>query len=511
MVSVFEWLLLGVALYWAYIFYKRWSIYRSTKRFVLEQRRKAGIPDSDRRPMAVAAADAAARRREAFERQLQEADDVFGTEKVKAAAASKRRAPTHVEFQPRPVPLPSVRARPELRPPSQAHVPTPPTALSNTRLKKREHNESGLLPSSSPVRKREADEISEAAASTTNASKAPRRVRRRVAQDIEPEPQNLMEEEDLSDATHSSGDSRSTAMDEDELDDGDDSETAEDMDMDEDAIPHGSRANSRARGAETSKKRRADVSDDHVPGDEWTDTNGLRWRIGEDGVPRRAVMVMEMKLKYQMPKDATHSDARVRVPTYVEKFLSHEEYEEAKRRNQLSWQYDRQRASVTNSPSSFQSDDTIEDSLASLVARRAPSGPKSRRARDLLFSDVEQGSSFSRSRPSSVVGDDSLGSLSVSEWSADDSASLAAPTAHDSRRGASRRLKLVRATASPLARPAHSPARAGLRGRHAQSSLATAPFSPTRTSLDGTARRQREERLLAKIRKDREAAGPPDA
>jgi hypothetical protein len=50
---------------------------------------------------------------------------------------------------------------------------------------------------------------------------------------------------------------------------------------------------SKARG-----KRRVDDSDDHQIGDEWTDLNGLRWRMGDDGEVRREAVVMEMRLKY---------------------------------------------------------------------------------------------------------------------------------------------------------------------------------------------------------------------
>ena len=62
MSSVFEYLLYAVAIYWATLLYQRWLVHSRTRRFVLDQRRKAGIPDSDHRPLAIAAADAAHRR-----------------------------------------------------------------------------------------------------------------------------------------------------------------------------------------------------------------------------------------------------------------------------------------------------------------------------------------------------------------------------------------------------------------------------------------------------------------
>ncbi|KAL4400985.1 hypothetical protein ACI68E_002309 [Malassezia pachydermatis] len=466
MPSVFEGLLYVLALYWAYIFYQRWSIHRRTKQFVLEQRRKAGIPDTDHRPMAIAAADAAARRKKDFEKQLQETDDVFGTAQVKTRKSAQAPKAAQSVFRPRPVPM---VAQPVRREPVKELETFYGPASSKRMVPPR---------SAAPTRKREADEISEADTHAGTASSRARRVRRKVSvEDVS----RTQQEDDVS-------------MDEDELST-DDAESMEEDDVSVD------------EPASAAKKRPADTSEDHVPGDEWQDANGLRWRIGEDGVPRRAVMVVEMKPKYHMPRDTQHPDARVRVPTYVEKFLSHDEYEDAKRKNQLRWQHESKQ--VPGSPVSFQSDDTIEDSLASLRARRHRGDHHSRHSRDLLFSDVAHSGVLSRSRASSVIGDDSVSNMSMSEWSADDSASSLTSLQGDGK-SASGRLRLARSTASPHMRSA-SPARSGplLSARYARlqaASPSASSLSPARVALDQATKRKREERLMAKIRSQRMAS-----
>ncbi|WFD26905.1 hypothetical protein MNAN1_001894 [Malassezia nana] len=308
-------------------------------------------------------------------------------------------------------------------------------------------------------RKRDADELSEAKASS-DLHEVPRRVRRRVSlvddtnetEAAEPEASDDDMEEDVPLEESESGD-EDQEMDEDE-DEASESESDEAPSMEEEEIQE-----TRTTHA-TSAKRPADTSNDHGPGDEWQDANGLRWRIGEDGIPRRAVMLVEMKLKYNMPRDTLHPDARVRVPTYVEKFLSHDEYEEAKRRKQLSWQHEAALSqSQSNSPQSFQSDDTVEDSLASLVARRSYAQLRSKAGRQLLFSDVAEKGPLGRSRPASLVGDDSVSNISMSDPGADDSTSFSSSVAGDASLSSSRRLRLTRSpVTSPLARSA-SPAR----------------------------------------------------
>lgn len=51
-------------------------------------------------------------------------------------------------------------------------------------------------------------------------------------------------------------------------------------------------------GTKAKGKRTVDDSEDHEVGEEWTDLNGLRWRMGEDGELLREALVVEMRLKY---------------------------------------------------------------------------------------------------------------------------------------------------------------------------------------------------------------------
>ncbi|PWN40094.1 hypothetical protein IE81DRAFT_325897 [Ceraceosorus guamensis] len=86
------------------------------------------------------------------------------------------------------------------------------------------------------------------------------------------------------------------------------------------------------------RKRSPDMSDDHAIGEEWTDENGLRWRIGDDATRRRAAVVVEMRSKHSMPKGSKHPDALLKVPVHVERFVTEKEYNELAAQNKLSWQ-----------------------------------------------------------------------------------------------------------------------------------------------------------------------------
>lgn len=92
-------------------------------------------------------------------------------------------------------------------------------------------------------------------------------------------------------------------------------------------------------GTKARGKRILDDSEDHEIGDEWTDLNGLRWRMGEDRELRREAIVVEMRFKYpDMPKDSRHPDAKIKVPVLVEKFLTEQEYDEMKSKKLLGFQ-----------------------------------------------------------------------------------------------------------------------------------------------------------------------------
>lgn len=76
MPTLYQWALGALAVYWLTVLWRRWSTHARTERFVLEQRRKAGIPDSDRRPFAEAAADVRRRRQEELAAQLKRTEEI---------------------------------------------------------------------------------------------------------------------------------------------------------------------------------------------------------------------------------------------------------------------------------------------------------------------------------------------------------------------------------------------------------------------------------------------------
>lgn len=452
MASVATYLLVAVGIYWTAVFWRRWTIHTRTQQFVLEQRRKAGIPDSDKRPLAVASADAAQRRQRAFEEQLRQAEDVFGPAQ--------------------PAPYVPPREKPAPRHIAKAEPFTKKRTAASYEPRKRERDDNDVgptkrnrtikaYPRAQPSRKRQADAVPEA-----RSPKARRKGDDDVSFDFD-------EMADVSDSSQP------------------EDESVEEVSMDEDdeLVP----------GPEHSKKRSADTSDDHHPGDEWLDANGLRWKIGDDKIPRRLVTLVEMKPKYRMPRDATHADSKARVPTYTERFLSHDEYEEAKRKKQLSWQHELalSKNSAANSPTA--SDDNVEDSLASLVSRRSKAGLRRGGANELLYSDASRTpQQVVRSRASSVAGDDSFGA-SLSEKSDESrsfSSSISANVTDTGNLSTSRRLSLAR-----------SPAHAALRApRYAHAHVASpSPLSPARGSLDPAAKRRREEQIMSQIRASRES------
>lgn len=473
--SVLKGLFAALGAYWLVVFWRRWSIHARTQQFVLEQRRKAGIPDSDKRPLAEAAADAAQRRQRAFEEQLKECQDVFG----RAQPAPQRTVPKEK-------PGKAVRAS---RAPSHEPAPPAPPAMQRNRTITRS-NAHGHKRAHSDADGAAAKRNRTAPAKATD-TEAPRK---RHAEDEPPRTRKAARKEPVDDDEEMADVSGTDLSDSSQPYDSD----AESMDEEDELVPgdeHGPR------------KREADTTMDHGPGDEWLDANGLRWRIGEDGIPRRLVTLVEMKPKYRMPRDATHADSKTKVPTYIEKFLSHDEYEEAKRKKQLSWQHELALAKNTDagSPMALASDDNVEDSLASLVSRRSKAQLR-RTGGELLYNDATRTpQQLARSRASSVAGDDSFGA-SMSDDSRSFSSSISANVSGDNL-SASRRLALGR---SPAPRASPHLLRAQ---RYAAS---PSPLSPARSALDQAAKRRREEQLMAQIRANREAKakaapkpGPP--
>ncbi|SJX60384.1 uncharacterized protein SRS1_11698 [Sporisorium reilianum f. sp. reilianum] len=93
------------------------------------------------------------------------------------------------------------------------------------------------------------------------------------------------------------------------------------------------------KSTRTKHKRQADTSDDRQPGEEWTDFEGLRWRIHpETHELQRWSDVLEWRSKYHMPRDSLHPMAKESHQVVVHKWLTREEWEEAKAKKLLSFQ-----------------------------------------------------------------------------------------------------------------------------------------------------------------------------
>lgn len=86
-------------------------------------------------------------------------------------------------------------------------------------------------------------------------------------------------------------------------------------------------------------KRQADTSDDRQPGEEWVDFEGLCWRIHpETHELQRGSDVLEWRSKYRMPRDSLHPMAKESHQVVVHKWLTKEEWEDAKAKKLLSFQ-----------------------------------------------------------------------------------------------------------------------------------------------------------------------------
>ncbi|GAA5905371.1 hypothetical protein JCM8208_003833 [Rhodotorula glutinis] len=109
----------------------------------------------------------------------------------------------------------------------------------------------------------------------------------------------------------------------------------------------------RARGGDRDRKRdvsptpsnedvelaaAAESGTPRKPGDEWTSFEGDRYRIDADGTQRRLCELREKRLKFRMPKDSKHPDARATHVVIVERWLTAKEYEQAFEHRKLAWQ-----------------------------------------------------------------------------------------------------------------------------------------------------------------------------
>uniref|UniRef100_V5F379 Uncharacterized protein n=1 Tax=Kalmanozyma brasiliensis (strain GHG001) TaxID=1365824 RepID=V5F379_KALBG len=87
------------------------------------------------------------------------------------------------------------------------------------------------------------------------------------------------------------------------------------------------------------KKRAADTTDDRQPGEQWTDYEGLQWRIDPvSHALQRQSEILEWRAKHRMPRDSLHPQAREEHQVVVTKWLTQEEWEEARSKKLLSFQ-----------------------------------------------------------------------------------------------------------------------------------------------------------------------------
>ncbi|KAK0206886.1 hypothetical protein DFS33DRAFT_1317713 [Desarmillaria ectypa] len=84
-----------------------------------------------------------------------------------------------------------------------------------------------------------------------------------------------------------------------------------------------------------------DVSPDRVKGreigEEW-ESNGVRYKVGPNGQRLRQALVKKAGQRYIMPKDSQHPDREANIEVCVEKWLTEEEFREAKQQRLLAWQ-----------------------------------------------------------------------------------------------------------------------------------------------------------------------------
>ncbi|EKM79952.1 hypothetical protein AGABI1DRAFT_106270 [Agaricus bisporus var. burnettii JB137-S8] len=78
-------------------------------------------------------------------------------------------------------------------------------------------------------------------------------------------------------------------------------------------------------------------SSDRKIGEEWT-SNGIRWKIGDNGRRLRQALVKKAGQRFSMPEDSQHPDREADFEVYVESWLSEAEYRDAKSRHLLAGQ-----------------------------------------------------------------------------------------------------------------------------------------------------------------------------
>ncbi|KAG2748427.1 hypothetical protein P692DRAFT_20804942 [Suillus brevipes Sb2] len=72
-------------------------------------------------------------------------------------------------------------------------------------------------------------------------------------------------------------------------------------------------------------------------GEEW-ESNGVQYKVGNEGERLRLTLVKKARSKYSMPRDSQHPDRQANMEIYVETWLTDEQYKDAEERQELVWQ-----------------------------------------------------------------------------------------------------------------------------------------------------------------------------
>ncbi|KAG1768662.1 hypothetical protein EDD22DRAFT_871454 [Suillus occidentalis] len=72
-------------------------------------------------------------------------------------------------------------------------------------------------------------------------------------------------------------------------------------------------------------------------GEEW-ESNGVQYKVGNEGERLRLTLVKKARSKYSMPRDSQHPDRQANMEIYVETWLTDEQYKVAEERQELVWQ-----------------------------------------------------------------------------------------------------------------------------------------------------------------------------
>ncbi|KAF7792923.1 hypothetical protein EIP86_004025 [Pleurotus ostreatoroseus] len=72
-------------------------------------------------------------------------------------------------------------------------------------------------------------------------------------------------------------------------------------------------------------------------GEVW-EVNGVHYKVGPNGQRLRQAFVKKTRSRFPMPQDSEHPDAMAHIDVFVESWLTEEEYQTAKDKQELSWQ-----------------------------------------------------------------------------------------------------------------------------------------------------------------------------